>query len=240
MAKNKPVKKTKKSKSHPWRMCPGGEHWVTTHPRHLPKGLTQVSGHCRTNRSRKDQIYIEELMQIAEKYFSKVKLQPKADNLDFKYKGNRYDSLIAGWTKYWNEVLSSKENLDPNLVKALIATESGFNPKAKIKAGKKAGYARGLMQVTDWALDILKDENGELRDHLVDLDQKDMNEASLSIAAGIRWLHRKRETASAKLKRQATWLEAAADYKSYLEQWQKNPEHKQMNKLIKYYERLEK
>lgn len=94
--------------------------------------------------------------------------------------------------------------------------------------------------MTDWALDILKDENGELRDHLVDLDQKDMNDASLSIAAGIRWLHRKRETASAKLKRQATWLEAAADYKSYLEQWQKNPEHKQMNKLTKYYERLKK
>lgn len=39
---------------------------------------------------------------------------------------------------------------------------------------------------------------------------------------------------------QATWLEGAADYKSYLEQWQKNPDHKQMNKLTKYYERLKK
>lgn len=68
--------------------------------------------------------------------------------------------MIAGWTKYWNEVLLPKDNLDPNLVKALIATESGFNPDAKIKVGKKAGYARGLMQVTDWALNILKDEGG--------------------------------------------------------------------------------
>ena len=240
MAKQKPIKKVKKPKVHPWRRCPGGEHWVVTHPRRYPKRVTQVTGYCRTNPSRKDQIYIEELLHIAEKYFSKVKQQPKPDNLDFKYKGNRYDALIAGWTKYWNDVLAPKENLDPNLVKALIATESGFIPEAKIKAGKKAGYARGLMQVTDWALEILKDEKGELRDHLVDLDQKDMSEAALSIAAGVRWLHRKRETASAKLKRQATWLEAAADYKSYLEKWQKDPDHKQMNKLVKYYERLKK
>lgn len=166
--------------------------------------------------------------------------RPTPDNLDFKYRGNRYDTIIAGWTKYWNDVLKPDEDLDPNLVKALIATESGFDIEAKIKAGKKAGYARGLMQVTDWALEILKDEKGELHDHLIDLDQKDMTEAELNIAAGIRWLHRKRETASAKLERKATWIEAAADYKSYLEKWQKNAAHKQMNKLINYYERLKK
>lgn len=177
-------------------------------------------------RSGKDQVYGDELVQMVENYFESVKLQPTTDNLDFKYKGNKFDDLIAGWTKYWNEVLSPKDELDPNLVKALIATESGSDPDAKINAGKKAGFARGLMQVTDWALEILKDENGELKDHLVDFDQKDMRKPALNIAAGVRWLHRKRETASAKLKRQATWIEAAADYKSYLEQWEKNPNHK--------------
>jgi len=192
------------------------------------------------NPSNKDQIYSEELKQISAKYFSKLKKRPKPDNLDFKYRGNRYDYLIAGWTKYWNEVLGPKDLLDPNLVKALIATESGFDRKAKIFAGKTAGWARGLMQVTDWSLAIMKDEKGELRDHLVDLDQKDMSDASLSIAAGIRWLHRKRETASAVLNRKATWLEAAADYKSYLKEWQKDPKHKQMSKLKNIYERLKK
>lgn len=240
MAKRKPQRKIKNQKSHSWRMCPAGQHWVVAHPRQTPKGVTQVTGHCRKNRSGKDQIYSEELELIALKYFDKIKPRPAPDNLDFKYRGNRYDSIIAGWTKYWNDVLKPGENLDPDLVKALIATESGFDLEAKIKAGKKAGYARGLMQITDWALEILKDEKGELRDHLIDLDQKDMTKAELNIAAGIRWLHRKRETASAKLKRKATWIEAAADYKSYLEQWQKNPSHKQMNKLIKYYERLKK
>jgi len=233
-------KSAKKQKAHPWRICPGGEHWVSSHPRRTKNGATQVTGHCRTNPSRKDQIYSGELKRISDGYFSYIEGKPTADNLGFKYRGNKYDEVIAGWTKYWNEVLSPNEPLDPNLVKALIATESGFDREAKVRAGKKAGWARGLMQVTDWALEILKDEKGELRDHLIDLNQQDMTDASLSIAAGIRWLHRKRETASAKLKRPATWLEAAADYKSYLEQWRNDPDHKQMKKLVNFYERLKK
>lgn len=195
MAKRKPQRNVKEQKSHAWRMCPAGEHWVAAHPRQIPKGITQVTGHCRMNRSGKDQIYSGELKRIASKYFDNIKLRPTPDNLDFKYRGNRYDTIIAGWTKYWNDVLKPDVDLEPNLVKALIATESSFNTEAKIKAGKKAGYARGLMQVTDWALKILSDEKGELRDHLIDVDQKDMTEAELNIAVGIRWLHRKRETA---------------------------------------------
>jgi soluble lytic murein transglycosylase-like protein len=240
MAKSQPTQNSKKQKSHPWRLCPGGEHWVSSHSRRVPKGVTQVADHCRINPSRKDQIYAAELIHIADKYFAKVKQQPQKDNLDFRHRGNRYDVQIAGWTKYWNDVLSPAEDLDPDLVKALVATESGFDRGAKVKAEKKAGQARGLMQVTDWALRILRDEKNELHDHLIDLDQNDMTDASLNIAAGIRWLYRKRETASAKLKRQATWLEAVADYKPYLEEWRKNPNHKQMNKLIQFYERLKK
>lgn len=95
----------------------------------------------------------------------------------------KFDQLIIGWTKYWNDVLKPKIPLDPLLVKALIATESSFRSSAKIKAGKKAGYARGLMQVTDWTVKILEDEKGELRDYLVNVDQKDMNNPNLNIAA---------------------------------------------------------
>jgi hypothetical protein len=237
------VKKTANSKlkkRHPWRMCPSGQHWVITHPRRIHNGMTRVSGYCRSNPSGKDQLYREEFEEIASKHFDKVKLRPKPDNLDFKYRGNKYDVLIAGWTKYWNDVLKPQDNLDPNLVKALIATESSFKTDAIIMAGKRAGYARGLMQVTDWTIEILKDEKGELSDHLINLDQKDMIVANLNIAAGIRWLHRKQGTASAKLKRRASWIEAAADYKSYLGEWQKNPKHKQMNRLITFYDRLKK
>ena len=203
-------------------------------------GTTKVIGYCRTNPSKKDQIYSEELKEIANLYFDSLDETPTPDHLGFPYKGNKYDALIAGWTKYWNEVLEPNEPLDPSLVKALIATESGFDREAKIKAGRRAGDARGLMQVTDWAIDILKDEKGELKDHLINLNQNEITTPELNIAAGIRWLHRKRETASAKLRRKASWIEAAADYKSYLEDFKKDPKHKPMNKLINYYKRLSK
>ena len=96
------------------------------------------------------------------------------------------------------------------------------------------------MKVTYWELEILADEKLEIRNHLINVDQKEMYEPTLNIAAGTRWLFRKKEKASSKLKRKATWMEAAADYKSYLEDWRKDPKHKQMNKLINYYERLKK
>lgn len=223
-------------KQHPWRPCPLGQYWVRAHPM---KGTKGRRAHCRTNPSKKDQIYADELELIAERYFYTLIGLPKADSLGYS-KGNNFDHLIRGWTKYWNDVLQPKEPLDPNLVKALIATESSFHTAEQKFAGKRAGYARGLMQVTDWTVEILKDEKGELRDHLVNVTQKDMKNANLNIAAGIRWLFRKKEIASSKLKRNASWIWAVADYKSYLEQFQKNPKHEKMNEFINFYERLKK
>jgi soluble lytic murein transglycosylase-like protein len=55
--------------------------------------------------------------------------------------------LIAEWTQYWNQLLNPKIPLDPYLVKALIASESDFNPEA-IPPGGGPNSARGLMQVT--------------------------------------------------------------------------------------------
>ena len=192
----------------------------------------------RLNPSKKDQLYLAELLRISDRLFKTVRNKPTAIHLGFPYRGNRYDELIAGWVQYWNDVLAPDDPLDPNFVKALIATEFGFDPLAKVSAGKRAGYARGLLQLTDWTLEILSDEKGELRNHLVNLSQNDLYTPNLNIAAGVRWLFRKRETASAKLGRAATWLEAAADYKSYLEQWKKNSNHKQMKRLIQLYERI--
>jgi len=222
---------------HPWRVCPIGQHWVRAHERRGTKG---VAAHCRNNPSGRDQIYLDEIQEIAEREFAKLDGAPCAYDLDFP-NGSEYDALIRGWTKYWNEIFQPSNPLDPDLVKALIATESGFRPNIKNRAGKKAGWARGLMQVTDWTLQTLKDEEGEVRDHLVDLDQKDMTDPSANITAGIRWLFRKKETASAKLKREATWEEAIADYKAYLNEMKKNKKApRPMQDLREYYERLKK
>jgi hypothetical protein len=72
------------------------------------------------------------------------------------------------------------------------------------------------MQVTNATIGYLKDEDGELSDHLINIDQEDIFDPNLNIAAGVRWLFQKRRLASAKLGRQATWEEAVAEYKAYL------------------------
>lgn len=239
------MKPSQKKKSHPWRICPSGEHWRRTHNRRVPiseknpTGITEVEGHCCKNRSKKDQILTEEIEKIARTIFKNLKGPPKADNLKFE-NGNKYDDLIRGWTRYWNEVFKSKDPLDPNLIKALIASESSFDPKPRpIKAGK-AGKARGLMQITDQAIKILKDEKGELKDYLIDINQRDLEDPNISICAGIRWLFHKKKLASVKLKREATWVEAVAEYKSYLKDIRSGKTPRNFQDFLKWYEDLKK
>ncbi len=232
----RPRAKKKATLKHPWRLCPLGQYWVRPHDRIGTRG---VAGHCRSNPSGKDQIYFDELQEIARIHFGRLKSGLGSSRLGYS-QGDKFDDLIRGWTRYWNEVLSPNTPLDPNLVKALIATESGFRARAKTRAGKRAGFARGLMQVTDWTQEILSDEEGELSDHLVNVDQGDLLDPNANIAAGIRWLFRKQETASARLGREATWYEAVADYKAYLKDVQAGKEPEPMKKLRNYHERLKK
>lgn len=99
-------------KVHEWRICPLGQHWVSEHPRTIkpskkhPVGyITSVAGHCRTNSSHKDQLYSDEIHEIALQKFTHLRGKPKPDDLGYGTKGNEYDRLIRGWTRYWNEVL---------------------------------------------------------------------------------------------------------------------------------------
>jgi len=62
----------------------------------------------------------------------------------------------------------------------------------------------------------LADEKGELKDHLINLTREDLYDPNLSVCAAIRWLFYKRDRASAKLDRSATWEEGILEYKSYL------------------------
>lgn len=244
MALKKNVKQ--KKKSHPWRICPPGEHWVSDHPLRVPiseknpTGVTIRDGHCRTNRSRKDQIYPEEVQQIANKRFGRVKKLPTPDKLN-RRNGNAYDKIIAGWTKYWNDILKPKVPLDPNLVKALIRTESDFEEKAKVLASK-GNWARGLMQITDETIEILKNESGELRDFLINIDQGEAFDPNLNICSGVRWLFHKKYLLEHRLKRTASWEEAAMEYKSYTIGLQKGEKSaiNQRDKFIKIYKRLKK
>ncbi|MBI2607044.1 MAG: transglycosylase SLT domain-containing protein [Deltaproteobacteria bacterium] len=245
------VKKTPATKPisgpvHPWRVCPVGQHYrrattVRPHVRggHPIKGGPR-SGTCVDNPSGKDQLYDLEMHEIAERHFEQFRSFPLGSIQEFKnstYPQNAYDHLIQGWTQYWNDVLKPNVPLDPKLVKALIATESGFNPSSwNGKRGPKR--ARGLTQVTDGSVQRMKHKSPEFTDHYLHLNEDDMLDPNLTICAGVRWLHRKKRLASGKLGREATWIEAIAEYKSYLKPFMKNPNHTQMRRFITFYEEL--
>ena len=210
-----------------WRPCPDGKHWRREHYQSTYRTLAgklvrghQVSAGCCDNPSKKDQIYSEELRIIAKEHFSKMTGPPDPNDLGFGGAGSRYDALIRGWTRFWNDVLEPKDPLDPDLVKALVASESGFDPDPPKPRNSKV---RGLMQLTDLTQKILGDEKGELKDHLVHVSQKDMTDPVLNIAAGTRWLFQKKKLAGVRLKRTASWDEAVAEYKDYLRKMIKDP-----------------
>jgi hypothetical protein len=142
-----------------------------------------------------------------------------------------YDTFIAGWTKYWNEVLRPSERLEVNFVKALIATESSFNPSAwNGKKGKRC--ARGLMQVTNESVALMHWGSKEIKDHFVNLTDEDMLDPNLTICAGIRWLFRKRDIAESKYK-DLTWPKVVMLYKKY-----RSMSDPEMQRFLRTYEAL--
>jgi Transglycosylase SLT domain len=230
---------------HPWRVCPYGEHWVRTHPMHVPPSKTHPGGsvttrhqHCAHNPSRKDQLYPEEIQEITNQNFHDLKNKPCPLPLKFRAKGSKYDEPIAGWVQYWNEVLKPDEPLDPNLVKALIASESGFEPK-KLYKKTDSNSARGLTQITNATRKLLGGAKGGLKDHLITVTKSELNDPNVNICAGVRWLFEKRRLASSMLKRPASWLEAIWEYKG-LRTASKEDAEKIKNIFNKFYEELKK
>lgn len=231
------VNKNTKKDTHSWRKCPLGFHW--RNPSHVDAHTRKKfnvkehyrKGSCVKNKSGKDVLYDDEIFLMANSYFSKLKPKISKNTIGYK-KGNDYNQLIDGWVKYWNDIFKPKVPLDPDFVKVMIATESSFNPKSKAYAGKRAGHALGLMQVTEQTAKYLAGHRKELRNHLIHINEDDLYDPIINIAAGTRWLYRKKQIADVKFKG-ASWLETIMLYKGY-----RTMNHPQIKKFIKLYERI--
>jgi len=223
------------------------------HPLHVPiseknpDGITTRNTGCRKNPTRgkrktviQDYLHPNEIHAIADQYFKNLSGPPASGRLSEFSDADKFDAFIRGWTQYWNEVLNPTEPLDPDLVKALIATESSFKLKPPAQNAGAAGKARGLIQLTDQAIRALKDPNGELKDHLVEMIPEEASDPNVAISAGIRWLFHKKVLAANRLKREATWMEGIAEYKAYLKDMisGKDPNPKGMQKIQYFYRKL--
>lgn len=79
-------------------------------------------------------------------------------------------------------------DIDPLLIKALIAVESSF--RERVITDDKKSSATGLMQITKSTIAILAGSNGnrEIRRFPIEITQEEARISNVNIAAGTRWL----------------------------------------------------
>ena len=99
----------------------------------------------------------------------------------------QYDELIQFWLKYWKDQNLIKDDIDPLLVKAIIACESSF--REEVVTTMPGSTATGLMQIVKRTMRILAKKLGnEVRKANIEITQDEAKEANTNIAAGTRWL----------------------------------------------------
>ena len=135
------------------------------------------------------------LKKIFSIYFGiqRKKYKPLNSIVGFPNSGSEFDAAIQYWLEYWrSEGVSVPDDLDPLMVKAMIAVESGFGPKKKAKGST----AEGLMQLTDQSMRVLgghpnKKKWIEAKDHLIHIEKAVKLDPLVNIAMGTRLLGHK-------------------------------------------------
>lgn len=198
---------------------------VHEHPRRVPpssknpRGVTIVDQHTR----RVPGTYLDkkEIETIYQEYDRKTLVNPNQGKLPEYKNADSYDKEIAVWTDYFNKKFKVIPPLDPDVVKALIASESDF-----IEAPEQNKIAFGIAQITKQTLKVLQDPKGEVKDFIfTKIRQKDLENPKIAIPMAIRWLMWKKDRAESKLGRTPTHEEIILEYKGLLKSktdWKKS------------------
>ena len=211
---------------------------VREHPMHVPvsqknpNGITIRDRHLR--RLQGTYLDASEIEEIFKNYDRKSITYPAQKKLS-QPNSDKYDEIIAVWCDYFNKKFNSQPPLEPNVVKALIASESDFredpprNPKAT-----------GIAQITPETHQVVQDPAGEVKDFIFkDIRKKDLKDPSIAIPIAVRWLSRKKRLAEGKLGRAVNAEEIILEYKGLLKS--KSPyKNKAVEKFRKEYDRLTK
>ncbi len=87
--------------------------------------------------------------------------------------------------------MAKKKKTSPSKINYPVSQEKFPKIHPCASNGKRGGKkASGLMQVTHETVVFLKDEEGELSDHLLNIDKEDIADPNLNIAAGVRYSER--------------------------------------------------
>ncbi len=213
---------------------------VRTHPRKVPvstknpSGITIVDRHPR--RIHGPALSTDDVRSITATHDRKGLVYPTNDDLTFK-DGNKYDELIAIWVDYFNKKFGAtppNAPLDPDVIKALIASESEF------KKDPKNNQAFGITQITPSTLKALLNPEGEAKEFIFKgVRQKDLKDPEIAVPMGIRWIFRKKRLAEGKLGRSPTPEEIILEYKGLLKS-STGYQQRALNNFRRNYARLKK
>ena len=201
------------------------DHQVTvrSHERHVqkdanhPDGVTIVRQHLR--RVFGSTMSLDDL-RATYKNFERRNLKLPTPGRLAVPNADSYDEVIAVWTAYFEQHYNQSQSLTPNVVKALIGSESDFQAKPRNR------LADGITQITPATLKILQDGHGEAKDFIFKgIRRVDLQDPSVAIPLAIRWLFRKRETARARLGREPSAEEIILEYKGLLKSKSKYKEN---------------
>ncbi|MGE3609136.1 MAG: hypothetical protein AB7I27_06075 [Bacteriovoracaceae bacterium] len=175
-----------------------------------PDGITIVDEHLR--RLSGTSLNAKEIEKIFKDYDRKKIIYPASKKLKEYPDADKYDDLIAVWTDYFNKKFPSDALLDPDVVKALIGSESDFRLDP---AGNP--LAIGIAQITRKTFKALQDPKGEVKEFIFSkFIQKDLKNPDVAIPMAIRWLFRKKRLAQGKLGREPSAEEIILEYKGLL------------------------
>lgn len=223
--------------SHPPSKQKAKTTTVREHQRHVPVsaknpgGITIVDRHLR--RIPGTSLDRNEIASTFATYDKSKILRPTPHKITQFKNADEYDELIAMWADYFSKKLNVDPALDPDVIKALIASESGFR-----KDPKENRIAFGITQITKSTLEIVQDSSGEAKEFIFNqIRQKDLKDPEVAIAIAARWLSRKKNLAKSKLGREPTAEEVILEYKGLLRSSTKYKD-KALANFREYYEML--
>ncbi|MCM2280951.1 MAG: transglycosylase SLT domain-containing protein [Bdellovibrionaceae bacterium] len=201
MAQSKPKQKVTTVREHSRRVGVSGKN---------PDGITTVDRHLR----RLPGTYLgpEEIASTFKSYDKSKIVFPSVGTIKEFKSPDSYDDLIAVWVDYFNKTLKVEPPLDPDVLKALIASESGFR---KDPPGNPT--AIGFAQITRETFEIVQDPRGEAKQFIFNkIRLKDLKDPNIAVPIAARWLSRKKVIAKSKLGRDPTAEEIILEYKGLL------------------------
>lgn len=191
-----------------------------------PSGITIVDKHPR----HLDGTYLDakEIEKIVKLYDIKNLVFPTSGKLLEYPNADKYDDLLGVWTDYFNKKFPSDSLLDPDVVKALIGSESGF------KLDPTNPLAIGIAQITKQTFKALQDPKGEVKEFIFrKFALKDLKDPKIAIPMAVRWIFRKKRLALGKLGKEPNAEEIILEYKGLLKS---KSEYK--NKALKNFREL--